>query len=146
MNINKVFIAGNLTRDPAIRFLPNEKVVGEIGIAINRKWKDSTGVQKEETTFVDCECFGRTAELAGQYLQKGSGCFIEGRLRLDTWDDKATGQKRSKMKVVIDSLQFTDGKPHGERAPAAEQAESQPSRPSRPAAPAPAAGDDEPPF
>jgi single-strand DNA-binding protein len=155
LNYNRVTLAGNLTRDPQVRFFANEKAVADFGLAINRKFKGNDGSMKEETTFVDVEAWGRTAELVGQYLTKGSGCFVEGRLKLDSWDDKKTGEKRSKIKVVADSVQFLGGR--GERggpgAPAGDQGQSDQSdaneapvrpAPSRPAA-APA-GDDEPPF
>lgn len=153
-NINRVFLAGNLTRDPQVRFLANEKAVAEFGLAINRKFKAGDGSLKEEVTFVDIEVWGRTAELCSQYLTKGRGCFIEGRLKLDTWEDKKDGSKRSKLRVVADNVQFLDGgKGRGEGAPAGDaggdadgDAPAAPARPSRPAAPAPAAGDDEPPF
>ena len=156
-NINRVFLAGNLTRDPQVRFLANEKAVAEFGLAINRKFKAGDGSLKEEVTFVDIEVWGRTAELCSQYLTKGRGCFIEGRLKLDTWEDKKDGSKRSKMRVVADNVQFLDGgKGRSEGSgpgPASDGAEVEgdapaaPARPSRPASPAPAAGgDDEPPF
>jgi len=155
MNLNRVLLAGNLTRDPQIRFLANEKAVGEFGLAVNRKFKDSDGNPKEETTFVDIEVWGRTAELAGQYLTKGKPVFVEGRLKLDTWDDKESGQKRSKLRVVADTLQFIGAAPGREPSggPNARE-ETQPSegvapRSPRPAAPAAAGapkGDDEPPF
>jgi len=152
-NVNRVFLAGNLTRDPQVRFLANEKAVAEFGLAINRKFKGADGSLKEETTFVDIEVWGRTAELCSQYLTKGRGCFIEGRLKLDTWEDKKDGSKRSKLRVVADNVQFLDGgKGRGEGAPASDGADVEgdapaaPARPSRPASPAPAASDDEPPF
>lgn len=152
-NINRVFLAGNLTRDPQVRFLANEKAVAEFGLAINRKFKAGDGSLKEEVTFVDIEVWGRTAELCSQYLTKGRGCFIEGRLKLDTWEDKKDGSKRSKLRVVADNVQFLDGgKGRGEGAPAGDAGEVEgdapaaPARPSRPASPAPAASDDEPPF
>lgn len=151
-NYNRVTLAGNLTRDPQVRFFANERAVADFGLAINRRFKTPDGQQKEETTFVDVEAWGRTAELVGQYLTKGSPCFIEGRLRLDSWDDKKTGEKRSKLKVVADSVQFLStrgdrgqGGPGAEGAPAAEGGE--PAARPAPARPAPApAGDDEPPF
>jgi single-strand DNA-binding protein len=154
-NVNRVFLAGNLTRDPQVRFLANEKAVAEFGLAINRKFKAGDGSLKEEVTFVDVEVWGRTAELCSQYLTKGRGCFIEGRLKLDSWEDKKDGSKRSKLRVVADNVQFLDsGKGRGEGAPASASdggevegdAPAAPARPSRPASPAPAAGDDEPPF
>ena len=142
LNLNRVLLAGNLTRDPEVRFLANEKAVASFTIASNRRWKDGNGQQKEETTFVDIEAWGRTAELVGQYLIKGRGCFIDGRLKLDSWDDKETGQKRSKLRVVADSVQFTGSK--GERSEPGESAEEPPAAPRRPAAGG--AVDDEPPF
>ena len=153
-NINRVFLAGNLTRDPQVRFLANEKAVAEFGLAINRKFKAGDGSLKEEVTFVDIEVWGRTAELCSQYLTKGRGCFIEGRLKLDQWEDKKDGSKRSKLRVVADNVQFLDGgKGRGEGAPPGDAGEVEgdapaaaPARPSRPASPAPAASDDEPPF
>jgi single-strand DNA-binding protein len=141
-SINRVFLAGHLTRDPSIKFLANEKAVGEFGIAINRRFKDASGALKEECTFVDVEAWGRTAELCGQYLKKGSSCFLEGRLKLDLWEDKKDGSKRSKLRVVADSVQFLDSK--GEHKEG-DEPRAQPQQPSRPAAPA---GDDveTPPF
>jgi single-strand DNA-binding protein len=113
-NLNKVLLIGNLTRDPEVRYTPKGTAVADIGIAINRVWSNDQGQRQEETTFVDVTLWGRQAELAQQYLSKGRGVFIEGRLQMDTWDDKQTGQKRSKLKVVAESLQFLpDGKGGG---------------------------------
>lgn len=109
---NRTMLAGNLTRDPVVRFLANEQAVANFGLAVNRRFKGSDGQLKDEVTFVDIECWGRTAELVGQYLTKGRGCFVEGRLKLDQWDDK-DGQKRSKLKVVADEVRFVDSKPEG---------------------------------
>jgi len=121
LNLNHVTLAGNLTRDPELRQVGAEKVVANTSIAINRRWKDpATGEQREEATFVDIEAWGRTAELMGQYLKKGSPAYIEGRLRLEAWDDKESGQKRSRMKVVADTVQFLGTRPAGdasERSP-----------------------------
>jgi single-strand DNA-binding protein len=142
MNVNRVFLAGNLTRDVAVRFLAGDKAVGEFGLAINRKWKDGNGEQKEEVTFVDVEVWGKTAELCAKYLAKGSGCFLEGRLKLDTWEDKKDGSKRSKMRVVAESVQFVGGRQDdGEKRTAATDP-----APSRASAPAPTQATDEPPF
>ena len=105
-NLNKVMLIGNLTRDPELRHTPKGTAVAELGLAINRVWKDEQGQKQEETTFVDVTLWGRQAELAQQYLTKGNPVYIEGRLNLDTWDDKATGQKRSKLKVIGENLQF----------------------------------------
>lgn len=143
--INRVLIGGNLTADPQVRFLSNENAVASFSLAINRRFKAADGQMKEEVTFVSCEAWGRTAELVGQYLTKGRACFVEGRLKLDSWDDK-DGQKRQKLKVVADSVQFLDSgnrEGAGEREPQGAAAAA-PSKPSRPA-PAPM-GDDEPPF
>ena len=107
-NFNKVILAGNLTRDPELRYTPKGTAVAKIGLAINRKWRSETGEMKEETTFVDVDCFGKTAETIGQYLKKGRPILIEGRLRYETWEDKQSGQKRSKLGVVMESFQFID--------------------------------------
>lgn len=148
LNVNQVTLAGNLTRDPQVRFLANEKAVADFGLAINRRWKDANGQQKEETVFVDVTCWGRTAELAGQYLTKGRGAFITGRLELDSWEDKETRQKRSKLRVVADSVQFTDSKGSGERdhGDSTDVAPTPAPRRAAPAAVGAGAGDDEPPF
>lgn len=102
---NRVTLAGTLTRDPEVRFFSNERAVANFGLAINRKYRGGDGETKEETTFVDIECWGRIAELCGQYLTKGKQALIEGRLRLDTWEDKG-GSKRSKLKIVAETVQF----------------------------------------
>lgn len=99
-------LIGNLTRDPELRHTPKGTAVAELGLAINRVWMDDQKGKQEETTFVDVTLWGRQAELAQQYLSKGRPVYIEGRLNLDTWDDKATGQKRSKLKVIGENLQF----------------------------------------
>lgn len=150
LQLNRVLLAGNLTRDPQVRFFANERAVAEFGLAINRKYKGTDGQLKEEVTFVDVEAWGRTAELVGQYLTKGRGCFIEGRLKLDSWEDKKDGQKRSKLKVVADNVQFVDSNRDRAGKPASGEADAEagadvPARPT-PAASGPPAGDDEPPF
>lgn len=110
-NLNKVMLIGNLTRDPELRYTPKGTAVADIALAINRVWNNEQNQRQEETTFVDITLWGRQAELAQQYLTKGRGAYVEGRLQMDTWDDKATGQKRSKLKVVAETLQFLpDGK------------------------------------
>ncbi len=110
-NLNKVMLLGNLTRDPELRHTPKGSAVADLGVAVNRKVQDGNGGWKDETTFVDVTVWGSAAENAQKYLTKGRGVFIEGRLQMDVWDDKATGQKRSKLKVVADNLQFLpDGK------------------------------------
>lgn len=107
-SFNKVILAGNLTRDPELRYTPKGTAVAKIGLAINRSWRDESGQQKEEVTFVDVDAFGKQAETIGQYLKKGRPILVEGRLRLDQWDDKQTGQKRSRLGVVMEAFQFLD--------------------------------------
>ncbi|UYV13591.1 MAG: single-stranded DNA-binding protein [Phycisphaera sp.] len=106
-NFNRVFLMGNLTRDIEMRHTPQNMAIAKIGLAVNRKFKTQSGEQREETTFVDCDAFGRTAEVMAQYLRKGRPVFIEGRLKLDQWQDQQ-GNNRSKLKVVIESFQFID--------------------------------------
>jgi single-strand DNA-binding protein len=106
MNYNKVMLAGRLTRDPEIKYTPKGTAVADIGLAVNRTWIDDSGGKKEESNFVDVTFWGRQAEIAYEYLKKGRPVFIEGRLQLDTWEDKQTGQKRSKLKVVGEQIQL----------------------------------------
>jgi single-strand DNA-binding protein len=113
-NLNRVLLIGNLTRDPEVRYTPKGTAVAEIGLAINRVYTGEDGEKKEDTTFVDVTLWARQAEIAGQYLKKGRPVFIEGRLQLDTWDDKQTGQKRSRLRVVSESLQLLGSRPEGE--------------------------------
>lgn len=135
-SFNKVILVGNLTRDPELRYTPKGTAIAKIGLAVNRVWTNEAGEKKEEVTFVDIDIFGRTAENVGQYMRKGSPILIEGRLRLDQWDDKQTGQKRSKLGVVGEVVQFLgtarSGGGDSESAPAA-------ARPRPAASPAPAA-------
>lgn len=132
-SFNKVILVGNLTRDPELRYTPKGTAIAKIGLAVNRTWRNEAGETKEEVTFVDVDVFGRTAENVGQYMKKGRPILIEGRLRLDQWDDKQTGQKRSKLGIVAETVQFL-GSPGG-----AGSAESPASRAAAPAAAAPAA-------
>ena len=113
-NFNKVILAGNLTRDPELRYTPKGLGIAKFGLAINRTWTSETGEKKEEVTFVDVDAFGKTAEIIGQYFKKGRPILVEGRLRLDTWDDKQTNQKKSKLGVVQESFQFMDSQKTGE--------------------------------
>jgi single-strand DNA-binding protein len=115
-NVNKVILMGNLTRDPELRYTPKGTAVADVGLAINRVFGTDGGERREETTFVDVTLWGRQAELAQQYLGKGRGVYIEGRLQMDTWEDKASGQKRSKLKVVAENLQFLPGSGTGGQA------------------------------
>lgn len=113
-SFNKVILVGNLTRDPELRYTPKGTAIAKIGLAVNRTWTSESGERKEEVTFVDVDAFGRTAENVGQYMRKGSPILIEGRLRLDQWDDKQTGQKRSRLGVVAETVQFLGGPRSGD--------------------------------
>jgi single-strand DNA-binding protein len=116
-NLNRVLLIGNLTRDPEVRYTPKGTAVADIGLAVNRIYSAEDGEKKEETTFVDVTLWARQAEIAGQYLKKGRPVFIEGRLQLDTWDDKQTGQKRSRLRVVGENMQLLGSRPEGEGTP-----------------------------
>lgn len=122
---NKVILLGRVTRDIELKYTPKGMAVAKIGMAVNRKYKTESGEQKEEVTFIDIEAWGKQAELIGQYMRKGSPLFVEGRLKLDQWDDKNTGQRVSKLKVVLEQFQFVGGKQEGAAtaAPASEQTE-----------------------
>lgn len=109
-NLNKVFLMGNLTRDVELKSTASNQSVAQIGLAVNRRWRTPEGEDREEVTFVDCEAWGRTAETLAKYLSKGRPVFIEGRLKLDQWEDKEGG-KRSKLKIVVEGFQFIDSKP-----------------------------------
>jgi len=112
-NYNKVILMGNLTRDPEVRYTSGGTAIAKLGMAVNRRWKNQEGQMQEETTFVDVDAFGRQAETIGQYLKKGRPVMVEGRLKLDQWDDKQTGQKRSKLGVVLENFQFLDSRGEG---------------------------------
>lgn len=112
-SFNKVLLMGNLTRDVEIRHTSGNTAVGNFGLAVNRRFKTQSGEQREEVTFVDCEAWGRTAEVMSQYLGKGRSVFIEGRLKLDQWEDKNGGGKRSKLSVVVENFQFVDSNQGG---------------------------------
>ena len=111
---NKVMLMGNLTRDPEVRYTPKGSAVADLAIAVNRVYSAENGERREEVTYVDIVLWSKLAELAGQYLKKGRAVFIEGRLQMDTWEDKQTGQKRSRIKVVGENMQFLDSKRDGE--------------------------------
>ena len=150
-SFNKVMLLGNCTRDPEVKYTPKGSAVTDLGLAVNRYSTTDSGEKREETTFVDVTIWGRQAEVAGQYLKKGRPVFIEGRLQLDTWDDKQTNQKRSKLRVVCENFQLLGSREGGEGGgsgggggrPASAQ------KPARSAAPADDSGDaaeDEIPF
>lgn len=112
-NFNKVLLMGNITRDLDLKYLPSQTAVCEFGLAVNRTWTGQDGVRKEEVTFVDCTCFGKTAEILAKYKKKGDPLFVEGRLKLDQWEAQ-DGSKRSKMRVVVENFQFLNrGQPGG---------------------------------
>lgn len=145
LTLNTVILAGRLTRDPEVKTLAGEKAVVSFSLAINRRFKGADGELKDEVTFVDCEAWNRLAELVGQYLVKGSGCYVEGRLKLDSWQDK-DGKPRSRLKVVAETVQFMD-KPKAKdgavsdseaSSPAPARAAGGPANSARPARPAPA--------
>ncbi len=106
-------LIGTLTRDPEMKTTSKGTNVCALGLAVNRAYTNEQGERREEATFVDVEVWGRQAEIAGQYLRKGRSVYVEGRLKLDTWDDKETGQKRSKMRVVGETLQFLSSREDG---------------------------------
>ena len=140
-NFNKVILAGNLTRDPELRYTPKGTAVARITLAVNRTWKNESGESKEEVSFVDVDVWGRQAEVIGQYMKKGRPLLVEGRLKQDTWEDKNTKQKQSKLKVVLESFSFIDsnrGGGEGGDAPAVPR-----SRPAASSTPAPEGGDAE---
>jgi single-strand DNA-binding protein len=152
-SFNKVILLGNLTRDPEVRYTPKGSAVCDLGVAVNRVYTTDSGEKREEATFVDVTFWGRTAEVAGEYLKKGRPIFIEGRLQLDSWEDKQSGQKRSKLKVIGETMQLLGGRAAaGAGAAGDESEEDRQSRASGkassppPKSSAPAEPDDEIPF
>jgi single-strand DNA-binding protein len=159
--LNKVFLIGNLTRDPELRVTPKGTAICQFGLAVNRQFKDESGQTRDETTFVDIEAWGKQGELVSKYLTKGSPAMVEGRLKLDQWEDKTSGQKRSKLKIVLDNVQFL-GRPGGGAgggaaapaagvdeaadAPASPERHAPPARGEKPAPPAAASIDEDVPF
>src|SRR6266568_2316285 len=118
-NLNKVLLLGNVTRDPEVRYTPKGSAVCDLGIAVNRAYTTDSGEKREEVTFVDVTLWGRTAEVASEYLKKGRPVFIEGRLQMDSWDDKQTGQKRSRLRVVAENMQMLGSRGDSEAGPTA---------------------------
>ena len=105
-SVNKVILIGNLTRDPELRYTPKGSGLCEIGLAVNRKYRLESGEQKEEVTFLDVTFWGKQAETIAKWMKKGKPIYVEGRLQTDSWDDKATGQKRYKTRIVAEEFQF----------------------------------------
>jgi single-strand DNA-binding protein len=136
-SFNKVILAGNLTRDPELRYTPKGTAVCKFGLAISRNWTNEAGERKEDVTFVDIDAFGRQAEVVAQYMKKGRPFLVEGRLKLDQWDDKQTGQKRSRLGVVLESFSFIDSKPGDGGSMAADAPRPKPAAANAPPAPGP---------
>ena len=137
-SLNKVMLIGNLTRDPEVKYTPKGTAVAEIAIAINRNYTAAEGQKKEEVTFIDVTLWERLAEIAGEYLKKGRPVFIEGRLQLDTWDDKATGQKRSRLRVRAEQMQLLGSREGGGGGAPAASHDEEGGRPTQRPAPRPA--------
>jgi single-strand DNA-binding protein len=136
-SFNKVILLGNLTRDPEVRYTPKGSAVCDLGMAVNRVYTTEGGERREEVTYVDVVLWARLAEIAGEYLKKGRPVFIEGRLQMDSWDDKQTGQKRTRLRVVGESMQLLGGRPGGTGAAGEMTGENrQTSAPPKPSAPA----------
>ena len=131
-SFNKVVLVGNVTRDPELRYIASGTAVTDIGLAVNDRRKTATGEWVEETTFVDVTLWGRTAEVAGEYVTKGSPLLIEGRLKLDTWEKD--GKKNSKLRVVCERMQLLGGRGEGGRGPAAPAGAGKARAPGRPVA------------
>lgn len=113
MSFNKVILMGNLTRDPEVRTLPSGNAVARLGLAVNRTYNDKDGNRKEEVTFVDVDAFGKQAEVIGKFFTKGKPILVEGRLKLDQWEDKTSGEKKSRLGVVLEGFSFVGGKNDG---------------------------------
>ncbi len=152
-SFNRVILAGNLTRDPELRYTPSGTAIAKIGLAISRRWYNAARELQEEVTFVDVDAFGKQAQTIGQYLKKGRPILVEGRLRLDQWDDKNTGQKRSRLGVVLERFSFLDfgqgreSDPPASAPPSSHQSAPSDPPPSRSAADAgPSPEDDDVPF
>lgn len=149
LELNKVLLVGNLTRDPEMKYLPSGTAIADLSVAINRRGFDrGSGERKDETVFIDVTAWEKQAEFCKNYLSKGRAIYVEGRLKQDKWEDKQTGQTRSKITVVAERIQFADSKPGGGDAGGSDnygggQAESAPryqeQRPAPTQAPAPAA-------
>ncbi len=147
-SFNKVILVGNLTRDPELRTLPSGNSVARISLAVNRRYTGKDGETKEEVTYVEIDAFGKQAETIAKYCTKGQPLLVEGRLRLDQWDDKASGEKRSRLGVVLENFTFLGSRGSAPSAgtqdyedasvpPRRAAAASRPSSPPPPAASAP---------
>ena len=136
-SFNKVILAGNLTRDPELRYTPKGTAVCRFTLAVSRMWTSEDGQKKEEVSFIDVDAWGRQGEVVAQYMKKGRPFLVEGRIKQDTWEDKNTKQKQSKLKVVLESFSFIDskGSDTGGGAPPGAASPSAPSRPASVSAP-----------
>jgi single-strand DNA-binding protein len=134
-SVNRVTLIGNVTRDPEVKFTPKGSAVTDIGLAINRNYTLDNGEKREEVTFVDVTFWGRQAETIGEYVKKGRSIYVEGRLQLDTWDDKQSGQKRSKLRIVGENFQFLGNRPGGSGSDEEGGGSAPPERSSRPSSP-----------
>jgi single-strand DNA-binding protein len=123
-NVNKVILIGNVTRDVEVKTTPKGTAVAGITLAVNRNYKTDSGEKREEVTFVDVELWGRVAEIAGQYVKKGNPLYVEGRLKQDSWEDKDSGQKRTKLKVVAENIQLLGSRPGAAKATEARPVEA----------------------
>lgn len=112
-SFNRIVLLGNLTRDPQLKYLPNQTAVTDFGLAMNRKYKAGNGEEREDVCFVDCAAFGKIGEVINQHCQKGKQLLVEGRLKYDTWEDKQSGGNRSKLSVVVESFSFVGGRTDG---------------------------------
>jgi single-strand DNA-binding protein len=150
-SFNRVLLMGNLTRDVEVRHTANNLAIAKFGLACNRRWKTPEGEQREEVMFVDCEGFGKTAEFLSQFFSKGRPILIEGRLKLDQWEDKETKAKRSKHVVVVENCSFVDSKPGGGGGGGSEEGSAprvttRPAASTAPAGAAPTMGEEDIPF
>ena len=136
-NYNKVILVGNLTRDPELRYTSKGLAIAKLSLAVNRTYRNESGETKEETTFVDIDSFGKQAETLANYLKKGRSVLVEGRLRLDQWEDKQSGQKRSRLGVVLEGFQFLGPRPEGAGEAAPQPRSSSPAAASEPDGPPP---------
>jgi len=149
-NVNKVILLGKLTRDPEVKYTPKGLAVADFGLAVNRTYATDAGEKREEATFIDITVWGKTAEVARQYLAKGRQVYVEGRLQLDSWEDKQSGQKRSKLRVIGETIQFIGSRQEGQAPQAQKAGQASPVRTEKAAhspvatVPAPFDGDDQP--
>lgn len=116
-NLNKVMLMGNLTRDPISRSLASGSTICEFGVAVNRRYRTAQGEDREEVCYADIEVWGKTADNCNRYLHKGSPVYLEGRLRMDQWTDKATNQPRTRLKIVAENITFLESRPQNGQGP-----------------------------